>query len=199
MLEVKRCLLWFEDSETIVHSAYQRNQPDQQCIFTLFTPWDLLLSTANQGDKAVLLSRDDLPLDWFIQQPDSPTRKGKFTKEFLEKHTVRGVKSATQKPADTHAQKRLVAQMVVLFDRLREEGKFCARTTTDAPKTFPVKGDTGPGDASGRRKSEEPLTLPSGSGREGDREGSGRTRVLFKRRMYPSRQAAMLNRVCAEK
>jgi hypothetical protein len=199
MLEVKRRLLRFEDSETIVHEAYPWDQQYRRCIFTLFTPWDLLLSTTNQGDQAVLLSRDDLPLDWFIQKPDSPTRKGKFTKEFLEQHMVRGVKSATQKPADTHTQKRLVDQMVVIFDRLREEGKFCAGPTTDAPKTFPVKGDTGPGAASVRRKSEVPLTLPSGSGHEGDREGSGRTRVLFKRRMYPSRQAAMLNRVCAEK
>ncbi|EXJ62448.1 hypothetical protein A1O7_02883 [Cladophialophora yegresii CBS 114405] len=201
MLEVKRRLLRFLDDETIVHEAYRVNRQDRGCIFTPFTAWDLFLSTANSGDRAVLLSRDDLPLDWFHERPDSTTRTGKFTEEFLKRHTVRGIKAAGQRPADTHAQEGLVDQMVVLFDRFREEGKFCARTTTDALKTLPNKDDKGLGDASlltDGRKPEVQITLPSRSGREGDQEGPGRTRVLFKRRMYPSQQAAMLNRVCAE-
>ncbi|EXJ67090.1 uncharacterized protein A1O5_09736 [Cladophialophora psammophila CBS 110553] len=198
MIEVKRQLLRFPDSRTIEHDAEYWHGRSGQGIFHAFTPWDFLLSTASREGKAILISRDDLPRDWF-QGPPSVTRAARFTKEFLEQHTLRDIEGLTNRQAGDHARKRLAHGMIAIFDRYRQDGRFEARTRMGVPPTPPAgEGGAAEGSAVLGGRAAVRDSPPSAPGRQESEEARDGCGTLFERRMYPSRQAALLNRLCAE-
>ncbi|ETI26611.1 hypothetical protein G647_10425 [Cladophialophora carrionii CBS 160.54] len=190
MLEVKRWLIHLVDDRTVRHDAYYWSDEERGCYFTPFTSWDFLLSTTARGDKAILVSRDDLPVDWFAQQPEL-TRTAAFAAGFLERHTLHGVKPLEDGRADAHARRGLAAQMIAIWDRYRSEGKFCARRHLEWHHISAPTVDLGPEGAPLDATAPARASPPSNPGH------GGPPGALFQRRMYPSRQAAIFNGVCA--